>query len=35
MSKIDWFAVLYRGFQCERPEVFCKHCASKIDTFGM
>jgi hypothetical protein len=35
MSQIHWFAVLYRGFKCERTAVFCKHCARKVNTFGM
>jgi hypothetical protein len=29
MSQIHWFAVLYCGFKCERPEVFGKHCTGK------
>jgi hypothetical protein len=35
MSQIHWFAVLCCGLKCERPEVFCKHCAGKVNTLGM
>jgi len=35
MCKIHWFAVLYRWFEYERPEVFCKYCPRKINAFGM
>jgi len=35
MSQLHWFAVLNCGFEGERPEVFCKHCTGKVNTFGM
>ena len=35
MSEIHWLALLYRGFECERAEVFCKHCTRKVNTFSM
>jgi hypothetical protein len=35
MSKIHGFAALYRGFECERAEVFCNFCTRKVNTFGM
>jgi hypothetical protein len=35
MSKIHGFAALYRRFECERAEVFCKRCTRKVNTFGM
>jgi hypothetical protein len=33
MSKIHGFSVLYGGFECERPEVFRKHCTRKVNAF--
>ena len=35
VSKIHGLSVLYGGFECERPEVFCKHCTRKVNAFGM
>ena len=35
VSKIHWFSVLNRGFQCERPEVFCEYCARHVNTLGV
>jgi hypothetical protein len=35
VSKIHRFTVLYRGFECERPEVFCKHGKRKANAFGI
>jgi hypothetical protein len=34
-SEIHGFTVLYRGFVCKRPEVFCEHCTRKVNAFGM
>jgi hypothetical protein len=35
VSKIRGLSVLYGGFECERPEVFCKPFTRKVNAFGM
>ena len=35
VSKIHGFTILYGGFECEGPEVFCKHCPRKVDALSM
>ena len=34
MRETHWFALLNRGFECERPEVFFRHGPRKVDAFG-